>query len=132
MITISRVHWTHRPVRPETTAAQFVYGAVDLSEITLKYQVTNEPSILNISSIVTSTSHNYTVTFAGCNATENKPYTFNPASLVSLGAITDSAGGITEYWSVATQALFFLKGQAWTNAQVGSLGVLEVYTSPKN
>ena len=117
----------------DTTAGHFVYGALDLSEITLKYQTTNEPSILNIGSSVSSQSRDYTATFAGCQATSNHPYTFNSTSKVSLGAMTDSAGGKTEYWSLETHALFFVDGQPWTNnATVGSLGLLEVYTSPRN
>jgi len=124
---------THGPACLDTTAGHFVYGAFDLSEITLKYQTTNEPSILNIGSSVSSQSRDYTVTFAGCQATSNNPYTFNSTSKVSLGAITDSAGGKTEYWSLETHALFFVNGQPWTNNEaVGSLGLLEVYTSPMN
>jgi len=116
-----------------TTAGHFVYGALDLSEITLKYQTTNEPSILNIGSSVSSQSRDYMATFAGCQATSNNPYTFNSTSGVSLGAITDSAGGKTEYWSLDTHVLFFINGQPWTNNEaVGSLGLLEVYTSPRN
>jgi len=117
----------------DVSAAQFVYGAPDLSEVTLKYQVTNEPSILGITSSVSGESHNYTVTLAGCNQTLNNPYTFNSTSLVNLGAITDSAGGKTEYWSVDTGVLFYINGQPWTNpttvAGLRSLGVLEVYAS---
>jgi len=124
---------THAAARPDTTAGHFVYGALDLSDIALKYQTTNEPSILSIGSSVSSQSRDYTVTFAGCQATSNNPYTFNSTSKVSLGAITDSAGGKTEYWSLETHALFFINGQPWTNNEaVGSLGLLEVYTSPRN
>jgi len=124
---------THGPARLDTTAGHFVYGALDLSEITLKYQTTNEPSTLNIRSSISSQSRDYMVTFAGCQATSNHPYTLNSTSKVSLGAITDSAGGKTEYWSLETHALFFINGQPWTNNEaVGSLGLLEVYTSPRN
>jgi hypothetical protein len=122
---------TYRPICLDTTAAQFVYGALDLSEITLKYQTTNEPSILAIDSSISPQSHNYTVSIAGCQATLNKPYAFNSTSQVYLGAIPDSAGGKTEYWSLDTRVLFFINGQAWTNDVVGSLGLLEVYKSPK-
>lgn len=119
------------PAHPDTTAAQFVYGTLDLSAITLKYQVTNEPSILNISSSVSTDAHDYAVTFAGCNDTLDNPYTFNSTSGVYLGVVTDSAGGNTEYWSLTTNVLFYVDGEPWTNnATVGSLGILEVYTSP--
>lgn len=120
---------TNAPVRPETTAGQFVYGALDLSEITLKYQTTNEPSILKIGSSVSSESRDYAAAFAGCQATLNNPYTFNSTSKVYLGAITDSAGGKTEYWTLDTHVLFYIGGQPWTNNDaIGSLGLLEVYT----
>ena len=108
-----------------------MYGALDLSEITVKYQTTNEPSILTISSSVSSTSYDYAVMLAGCEETLNNPYTFNSTSGVYLGAITDSAGGKTEYWNLETHVLFFIDGQPWTNNDtIGSLGLLEVYTSP--
>jgi len=95
------------------------------------YQVTNEPSILEITSSISSTSHNYTATFAGCKDTLDHPFTFNSTSGVYLGAITDSAGGKTQYWDVTTQALFYVDGQPWSNdATVGSLGLLEIYASP--
>ena len=123
---------THRPaVYLVTTAAQFVYGSLDLSDIALKYQVTNEPSILDISSSVSVEAHNYTVTFSGCDETPNEPYAFNSTALVYLGEIPDSAGGETECWSLDTHASFFVAGQPWSNnATVGSAGLLEVYTSP--
>ena len=108
-----------------------MYATLDLSDIALKYQVTNQPSILDISSSISPKAHNYTITFSGCDETLNKPYTFNSTTLVYLGAIPDSAGGRTEYWSLDTHVLFFVDGQPWTNnATVGSLGLLEVYTSP--
>jgi len=122
---------THRPHCLDTLAAHFVYGALDLSKIFLKYQTTNEPSILDISSSVSPQSRDYKVTLAGCKESSNNPYTFNSTSKVFLGAITDSAGGKTEYWSVETSVLFFIDGQPWTNTgPLGSLGHLEVYTSP--
>lgn len=124
---------TQTSVCLDTTAAQFVYGAVDLSEVTLKYQTTNEPSILKIGSSVSSESRNYHVTLAGCPKTSNHPYVFNTTSLFYLGAVKDSAGGTTEYWSLDTHVSFFIDGQPWTNnATIGSLGHLEVYTSPNN
>lgn len=110
-----------------------MFGALDLSEITLKYQTTNEPSILKIDSSISSQSRNYVATFAGCPNTSNHPYVFNSTSLVYLGAIPDSAGGKTEYWSLDTHVSFYIGGQPWTNPPaVGSLGVMEVYTSPRN
>ncbi|KAF9646564.1 hypothetical protein BDM02DRAFT_2993722 [Thelephora ganbajun] len=115
----------------DTTAAGFVYGALDLSEITLKYQITNEPHSLTISSSISSQTRDYKVTLAGCEETLNNPYTFDSTSQVYLGAITDSAGGRTEYWSLQTHVLFFIDGQPWTNNNtIGSLGLLEVYTCP--
>ena len=122
---------THLSTPLGTTAAQFVYGSLDLSKIVPVYQVTNEPSILDISSSVSSTSHNYTATFAGCNDTLGYPFTFNSTSGNYLGAITDSAGGKTQYWNLTTQASFYVDGQLWTNtAIIGSLGLLEIYARP--
>lgn len=109
-----------------------MFGALDLSEIVLKYETTNEPSILNIVPSATSQPYNYVASFAGCSDTSNQPYTFNSTSTVLLGAIPDSAGGKTEYWFIDTHVSFYIDGQQWTNnATVGSLGLLEVYTSPK-
>ena len=59
------------------------------------------------------------------------PYVFNSTSLVQMGTAVDSAGGKTEYWNLQTNALFIIDGKPWTNsATIGSLGVLELYTSP--
>lgn len=69
---------THRPAAYLVTAtAKFVYGSLDLSDIALKYQVTNEPSILDISSSVSTKAHNYTLAFSGCDETADEPYAFN-------------------------------------------------------
>ena len=113
-----------------TTAAQFVYGTLDLTSIVPKYQITNDPSILQITPSVSSTTHNYILTLAGCEATLNNPYYFNTTSGNYLGAVANSAGGNTEYWDLTTEVLFYIDGQPWTNdATIGSLGLLEVYTS---
>ena len=120
----------HRFACLVTTAAQFVYGTDDLSLIVPKYQITNDPTLLNISSSVSGDAHNYTLTFKGCNDTLDSPYTFNSTSDFYLGAVTDSAGGTIEYWDLSTSALFVVDGEPWTNAEVGSLGLVEVYTSP--
>lgn len=108
-----------------------MYGSLDLSTIVPKYQITNNPSLLTITSSLAPKVRNYTVTFAGCDNTLGHPFTFDSTSGVYLGSIPDSAGGKTQYWSLNTTALYYVDGQAFTNVPlIGSLGIVEVYKSP--
>lgn len=73
---------------------------------------------------------NTTITFPGCDTTENNIYKLSPYPISYRGAFVDCAGGKTEYYSTITDA------SIWTDAglYVGndSLGLIEIYTSPKH
>jgi hypothetical protein len=108
-----------------------VYGSLDLTNIAQKYQITNDATVLQITPSLSAAARNYSLTLTGCENTLNHPFTFNSSSSWSLGTITDSAGGKTEYWDLTTQAEMWVDGVQWTNdALIGSLGLLEVYESP--
>lgn len=109
----------------ESEAAQFVVGGATELDFPIKYQVSNDPSIMNLS----TTMRNTTITFPGCDATQNNGYKLAPYPIAYRGAFIDSAGGKTEYYSTHTDA------SIWTDVglYVGndSQGLLEIYTSPK-
>jgi hypothetical protein len=108
-------------------SAQLLIGLNENStsiNIPLTYHVTNDDSLLDIS----PNGLNTTLTFQGCATSQNNPYVLTAYPLAHRGALVDSAGGVTEYYSTLTQV------SVWTGNGLyvdnNSLGLIEVYTAP--
>jgi hypothetical protein len=96
------------------------------TEVSLIYQATDDPSIFTIS----TDQLNTTVTFLGCDATQQNPYVYAGHPSAYRGTIVDSAGGKIDYYSTTTDASFWNDSSLYVGNN--SFGIIEIYTNPND